>query len=84
MWPFRSKESKRTIPGWAAAAIVISTISMAASIGVARWSWLLVEEQISLRQDFMNLKTSQEQLGIQYEFWNKQLQKEREEIKKLR
>ncbi len=82
MWPFPAKDPwKIKLPGWAAAAIIISAVSLAFSVGVARWSWLLVNEQISLRRDFMNLKASQEQLNLQYDFWSKQLQNERAALK---
>lgn len=84
MWPFKKNSKEPEIPYWAAAAIVASVISLFAALGVARWSWLILEEQISLRQDFMNLKASQEQLNTQYDFWSAQLQKERAEIQKLK
>lgn len=78
MWPFKKKdELSKDIPMAAAAAIIISAVSLAASLGTARWAWLLLDEQIKLRQEFMEIKNDQEQTGQQYEFWLKRLQDER-------
>lgn len=83
MLPFFQKGvSDKTIPGWTAAAIIISAVSLAFAIGVARWSWLILDEQLVLRREFMDLKLSQEQLNIQFDFWGAQIQKEREELRK--
>jgi hypothetical protein len=76
MWPFKKKDSQ-DIPLAAAAAIIISAVSLAASLGTARWSWLLLDEQIKLRKEFMEVKNDQEQTTQQYEFWLKRLQDER-------
>lgn len=83
MLPFFQKGiPNQTIPGWTAAAIIISAVSLAFAIGVARWSWLILDEQLVLRREFMDLKLSQEQLNIQFDFWSTQIQKEREELRK--
>ena len=81
MWPFkkRAEAPKRQIEPAAAAAIIISTIALAASFGVARWSWLLLDEQIALRKDFAALKNEQEQTNLQYEYWLGKLKAERAE-----
>lgn len=79
MWPFRKKE-KQYQPKFSnssAIAIIIAVISLAVAAGVARWSWLMLDEQIQLRKDFEQLKARQDQVGIQYEFWLKQIQEER-------
>lgn len=62
-------------------AIVIAALSLVLSAGVARWTWLLMEEQISLRYDFENLKMAQEEINVQYEFWLEQLETERGKLK---
>lgn len=83
MWPFKKKDPmSQDIPMAAAAAIIISAVSLAASLGTARWSWLLLDEQIKMRKEFMELKNDQEQTKLQYEFWLKRLQDEREAAKK--
>jgi len=83
MWFCKKDGDKERMPAPTVAAIVIAVVSLALATGVIRWSWLIVDEQIKLRQEFMQLKNSQDQLNTQFEFWNKQVQKEREEIKAL-
>ncbi len=61
----------------AAAAIIISAVSLAASLGTARWAWLLLDEQIKIRKEFMEIRNDQKQTTQQYEFWLKRLQDER-------
>ena len=80
MWPFRrnNDEYQARFSNSTMVAIVVAAISLAVSIGVARWSWLLLDEQILLRNEFEELKARQEQVGIQYEFWLEQLQAERD------
>jgi heme/copper-type cytochrome/quinol oxidase subunit 2 len=79
MWPFRrnNDEYQARFSNSTMVAIVVAAISLAVSIGVARWSWLLLDEQILLRNDFEELRARQEQVGIQYEFWLERLQEER-------
>jgi len=88
MWPFKKKiltpeEEPERMPYATAAAIIIAVIALALAAGVCRWSWLLMDEQIQLRKDFMQLKNSQDQSNIQYEFWSKEIQKERAQLKDL-
>lgn len=78
MWPFKKKDDmSKDIPMAAAAAIIISAVSLAASLGTARWAWLLLDEQIKIRKEFMEIRNDQEQTKQQYEFWLKRLQDER-------
>ncbi len=84
MWFCRKSDDKNTIPAPTFAAIIISVVSLALAAGVIRWSWIIVDEQVRLRREFVELKSSQDQLNTQFEFWNKQLQKERQEIKELK
>ncbi len=80
MWPFRKNtdEYQPRFSNSTMVAITVAAISLAVSVGVARWSWLILDEQILLRNDFKQLELRQEQVGIQYEFWLQQLQEERE------
>lgn len=66
-----------------AASLILSVISLAASIGVAHWSWLLLDEQISLRKDFMELRNEQTQSNQQYEYWLGKLREERLDWQKM-
>ncbi len=84
MWFCRKDSDKNNIPAPTVAAIAISVISLALAAGVIRWSWIIVDEQVRLRREFMELKGSQEQLNTQFEFWNRQLQQERQEIRELK
>lgn len=76
---FKRNPDKEIISAPAMAAIVVAALSLVLSAGVARWSWLLMEEQVSLRYDFENLKMAQEEISVQYEFWLAELEKVREE-----
>jgi hypothetical protein len=78
MWPFRRNDDENQVKfsNSAMIAVVVAAISLAISVGVARWSWLLLDEQVQLRTDFEELKARQDQVGIQYEFWLKQVQDE--------
>lgn len=78
---FRRKEGRAEIPPATAAAILLAVVALAIAIGVARWSWLILDEQLKLRQDFMDLKTSQEQLNTQFDFWDKKVESERQQLK---
>lgn len=76
MWPFRKKDkSQITFSNPMVIAIILAVISLAISAGVARWSWLILDEQIQLRNEVEELKARQDQVGIQYEFWLNELQK---------
>ena len=81
MFPFFKKNEEK-IPTSTVAAILVACLSLILSFGVIRWSWLLLDEQIQLRKDFMELKEEQAQVNIQYEFWLKKIQDERTAIKK--
>jgi len=74
MWPFK-RSSERNISGPVFAALVVSFIGLMFVIGVARWSWLLLDEQIRLRSEVEALKERQAQVETQYEFWLKQVEK---------
>ena len=90
MWPFKKKsilgaavvlgQEKVKLSYGSAAAIIISIIGLCVSAGVFRWSWLILDEQITLRKEFMELKNGQEQLQLQADFWLGQLQKKNQEL----
>ena len=82
MWPFKRKKS----PGEAEisraefAAVIISTVALVFAVGVARWSWLILDEQIELRKEFETLKGRQAQVETQYEVWLAELQDQWKEL----
>ena len=84
MFPFKKKNDKFDIALSSAAAIVIAVIALCVSIGGARWSWYTVDDLVLLRQDLSELKSSQEQLKIQFDFWDQQVSKERIMIRQMR
>lgn len=75
---FRHKKECKPLDGPVAVAIVISVIALALAIGAARWSWLVLDEQVKIRREFVELKGREEQVNLQYEFWLNRLQAERE------
>ncbi|MBU0625429.1 hypothetical protein KKF05_03740 [Patescibacteria group bacterium] len=76
MWPFHKKDGHQIkFSNPVVVAIVLAVISLAISAGVARWSWLILDEQIQLRNEVEELKARQDQVGIQYEFWLNELEK---------
>ena len=77
----KKNDSKENIPTATAVALIVAVVSLALAAGVCRWSWLIVDEQIRLRRALAELQDSQAQLNTQFEFWNQQIQKERQEIK---
>jgi hypothetical protein len=85
MWPFKKRTDvlKKQLEPVAAWAIVLSVVALAAALGVARWSWLMLDEQISLRKEFVELKNEQVQTNIQYEYWLGKIRAERDEMRKL-
>lgn len=76
MWKrSKSKEDDMNrIPNSIVVAIVLALVALAGSLGVARWSWLLLDEQTDLRREFNELDVRQAQVEVQYEFWLGQLQ----------
>jgi hypothetical protein len=85
MWPFKKRDTLATkqIDPAAAWALIVSAVALMASLGVARWSWLLLDEQVQLRKDFIELKNEQEQSNIQYEYWLGKLKDERAAWQKM-
>lgn len=82
MWKFwKKRDPAKQLPPGVAAAIIVSMVALCLSIGVARWSWLMLDEQIRLRKDFADLRNEQDQANIQYEYWNAKVQEERQRIK---
>lgn len=85
MWKWKRNRSEKTdrkqIPNSVSVAVILSVIALAASFGVARWSWLLLDEQLDLRKELHNLEARQEQVEIQYEFWLGQLEGELDELR---
>jgi|GEM_PF-1944127 hypothetical protein len=77
------RSDKPKIPTATVTAILLGVIALAVAAGLFRWSWIILDEQISLRRDFMELQNQQEQLNIQFDFWNGKLQEERQAIKDL-
>jgi hypothetical protein len=79
-----SKSKKKIhVPGPAGIAIFIAVASLALSLGIMRWSVLILEEQLQLRTEFEQLKNQQNQVNLQYELWLDRLQQEIEDARKI-
>jgi hypothetical protein len=78
MWPFKKKSpSPADLPAPMVAAVLVSVFALAVSLGVARWSWLLLDEQIRMRKEFKQMRSDLEQTNTQYEYWLGKVQEER-------
>lgn len=84
MFPFKKKNDKFDVGPSSAAAVIIAVVALCVSIGAARWSWFAVDDLVLLRQDLGELKSSQEQLKIQFDFWDTQVSKERATIRQMK
>jgi hypothetical protein len=84
MWPFKKKvPPSLEVSPMVAAALIVSAFAVALAAGALRWSWLLLDEQLRIRKDFMDLRNEQVQTGQQYEYWLGKLQAERAESQKM-
>lgn len=68
MWPFKKRTDGDLTKG-EFIAIIIAVIALMFAIGTARWSWLLLDEQIQIRKDFMELKNQMDQTNINVDAW---------------
>lgn len=79
MWPFKRRGDaprKESLSRAEFAAVIVAFLSLMVSVGVARWSWLLLDEQIALREEFEQLRNDQKQTEIQYGVWLDRLKEE--------
>lgn len=83
MFPFKKKEDHNSISLPTALALLLATLALAVAIGAARWSWYIVNEVVSLRQDFSDLRSEQEQLKIQFDFWDQKVSDERRQLRMM-
>jgi hypothetical protein len=84
MFTWWKKRDRTKIPAATAAAVIMSAAALAFSIGVARWSWLILDEQIRLREDFTELKNDFAQMEIEFGVWGRKFDKAWEELKRVR
>ncbi|HTM68263.1 MAG TPA: hypothetical protein VL426_03090 [Candidatus Binatia bacterium] len=81
---FKKKENASNVTMGQALGIIIGTVALCVAIGAARWSWYTVEELISMRQDFNELRNEEDQLKIQFDFWDQKVSDERRMIRQMR
>lgn len=84
MFPFKKKENHNDISAPTAVAILLSTVALAVALGAARWSWYMIDELVQIRQDFNDLKNQQDQLKIQFDFWDQKVSAERAQLRMMR
>jgi len=82
MFGFRKKNDNSTVTLGQALTTVVAVVALFFGIGAARWSWFAVEELILLRQDFNELKNGQEQLKIQFDYWDQKVSEERANLRR--
>ena len=78
---YNKKSDINKIPNSVAVAILLAVIALTTSLGVARWSWLLLDEQLDLRRELNELQMRQTQVETQYEFWLGQVEENLKELK---
>ncbi len=83
MFPFKKKEPHNEVSAPTAAAILLATLALAVALGAARWSWYMIDELVQLRQDFNDLKNEQDQLKIQFDFWDQKVSSERSQLRMM-
>lgn len=83
MFPFKKKEDRGNISATNAIAILLATLALAVALGAARWSWYMIDELVQLRQDFNDLKNQQDQLKIQFDFWDQKVSAERSQLRMM-
>ena len=79
-WTKKSRNVDRTT----AILSVVAMLALLTAAGAMRWAWVLLDEQVELRKDFVELQNRQDQLEIQFDFWDKKVAEERKELKELR
>ncbi len=84
MFPFKKKEDRNDVPAATAAAIILAAAALCIGLAAARWSWLAVDEQVRIRQDFNDLKSQQDQLKIQFDYWDQKVSAERAQLRMMR
>ncbi|HTK04736.1 MAG TPA: hypothetical protein VL500_04075 [Candidatus Eisenbacteria bacterium] len=83
MFGFKKKSETGSVPMGQAVTAIVAVLALFIAIGAARWSWYTVEELIMLRQDFNELKNGQEQLKIQFDYWDQKVSAERMQLRKM-
>ncbi|MDD5251738.1 MAG: hypothetical protein PHT12_03830 [Patescibacteria group bacterium] len=77
------RNSHDKIDSATAAALFLAAAALAIAAGTFRWSWLIMDEQIQLRKDYLELKNQQDQLEMNYDAWNGFVDKKINEILQL-
>lgn len=80
---FKKKTPTDQIPVSTVIAMAVATVALIAAVGVAKWTLFIVEDLVALRQDFTALQNEQNQLKMQFDFWDTQVTKERTMIWKV-
>jgi hypothetical protein len=69
MWPFKKSSGATELSKGEFTAILIAVLALMFAIGTARWSWLILDEQVALRKDFMKLRNEMDQTNINVDAW---------------
>ena len=82
MFGFKKRSEAGSVSMGQAVTAIVAVLALFIAIGAARWSWYTVEEQIMLRQDFNELKNGQDQLKIQFDYWDQKVSAERTQLRR--
>lgn len=64
-------------------AILCSVLALVISVGTVRWSWLLLNEQIQIRKDFMKMQNDVVQMQMTFDAWDAKATAQRQELHTL-
>lgn len=78
------KKHGKDIPPTTAVALTLAALSLVIAAGVARWALFLANDLIAVRKEFAELRNAQEQLTIQFDFWDQKVTQERAALREKR
>lgn len=81
---FKKKAPADQIPASTVVALAIAVVALVTAVGTAKWTLFIVDDLVSLRQDFAALRNEQDQLKIQFDYWDQKVSEERMMIRKLK
>ena len=81
---FKKKAPADQIPASTVVALAVAVVALITSVGMAKWTLYIVNDLVALRQDFAALRNEQDQLKIQFDYWDQKVMEERSMIRKLK
>lgn len=81
---FKKKAPTDQIPMSTVVALGVAVVSLVTAVGMAKWTLFIVDDLVALRQDFAALRNEQDQLKIQFDYWDQKVADERMMIRKFK